>query len=182
MIADRISLKYIYDTLLNIEKSEGKISAIRLKRANVFGTTKSLPRFDNIEELKIFMNELYPYKVLSSSCDCHTKNEGIYTLTNFKLEKDGRQNSVYNYEIEFKTSVQDLINKTGLTQLNEINRLEKELKVLLDTYACFQYMEFGYTECDYIEIQTNSNYDRLIELYKKVNIKKNTIRREQRFR
>ena len=180
MVADRISLKYIYDTLLNIEIIEGKISAIRIKRTNTFGTTKSVPRFDNIEELKEFMNSLYPYRV--PNCDCQTKNEGIYTLTSFQLEKDGRQNNVYNYEIEFKTSVKDLINKAGLAQLNEINRLEKELKTLFDSYVCFQYMEFGYTQCDYIETQTNSNYDRLIELYKKVNTKKNTIRREQRFR
>ncbi|MAZ31191.1 MAG: hypothetical protein CMP57_03750 [Flavobacteriales bacterium] len=182
MIADRISLKQIYDTLLNIEKSEGKISAIRVKRRNLFGTTKSIPRFDNIEELKRFMNELHPYKVLKSGCDCHTKNEGIYTLTSFQLEKNDRQNNVYNYEIEFKSSVKDLINKTGLRQLNQLNKIEKELKVLLDGYVCFQYIEFGYTQCDYIEIQTNSKYDKLVELYKKVNTKKNIIRREQRFR
>ena len=64
MIADRISLKYIYDTLLNIQSVEGKISAIRLKRKNSFGTVKSIPRFDNIEEFKEFMDNLYPYRLL----------------------------------------------------------------------------------------------------------------------
>tara|TARA_Y100000816_G_C26000758_1_gene522905 strand:- start:86 stop:592 length:507 start_codon:yes stop_codon:yes gene_type:complete len=166
MIADRISLKYIYNTLLNVQSVEGKISAIRVKRKNSFGTVKSIPRFDNIEEFKEFMGNLYPYTFFSN-CDCETKNEGIYILTSFQLEKNDRQNQVYNYETEFKPSVSGLINNTCLKQLNELNRLEKKLKSLLDRYVCFQYMEFGYTECDYIEIVKNEHYDKLIELYKK---------------
>lgn len=165
MIADRISLKYIYDTLLNIQSVEGKISAIRLKRKNSFGTVKSIPRFDNIEEFKEFMDNLYPYR--APNCDCQTKNEGIYILTSFQIEKNERTSAVYNYETEFKTSVKDLINRQGLIDLNKINRLVEELKKLFDSYVCIQYMEFGYTECEYIETQTNEQYDRLIELYEK---------------
>ena len=121
MIADRISLKYIYNTLLNVQSVEGKISAIRVKRKNSFGTVKSIPRFDNIEEFKEFMDNLYPYR--APNCDCQTKNEGIYILTSFQIEKNERTSAVYNYETEFKTSVKDLINRQGLIDLNKINRL-----------------------------------------------------------
>ena len=135
MIADRISLKHIYDTLFSIEKIEGKVSAIRIKRKNAFGTTRSVPRFDNIADLRKYMNKLYPFKRIGNATDdCFAHNEGIFILTSFEVNKNGRQNTVYNYEIEFKTSVKNLINRLGLQQLNRINVLAKELQILVDNY------------------------------------------------
>ena len=34
------------------------------------------------------------------------------------------------------------------------------------TYTCFPYIEFGYIDCDYIEIIKNDAYYEMIELYK----------------
>ena len=166
MVADRISLKYIFDTLSTLESIHGLTTGIRIKRKNSFGTTKSVPKFENLTELKEFMDTLHPYKQ-PASCNCHTKNEGIYTLTSFSFIKDEKFIHIHNVGTGFQSSRANIINKSSIDLLNGINSLVNELKLYFDSYICFPYMEFGYTQCDYIEMVTNEQYDKLIELYKK---------------
>ena len=165
MIADRISAKYIYDSLKVLGGIYGGIENIRVKRKDHYGS-KSVPKFNNIEEYKKFIDDLYPYKS-PNSCECATKNEGIYILISFSFNIDGSLVNIHNGGNGFKSSKTNLINEASLKLLNESIFLTKELTTLFDKYVCFPYMEFGYTECDYIEMVSNEQYDRLIELYKK---------------
>jgi len=164
MVADRISLTYIKDALETVEENNGKVDSILLNRTSHYGT-KTVPRFNNTTELKKFTEDLYKY-TQPKSCSCHTKNEGIYTLLNFSFKKGVNTVFMNNLETGFQSSKIDQINKITLKKLNEMNLLNGRLKELFLNYTCFPYIEFGYIDCDYIEIIKNEPYYQLIELYK----------------
>lgn len=164
MVADRISLTYIKNALETVEENNGKISSILLNRTSHYGT-KTIPRFNTVKELISYIEELYKYK-LPQNCACHTKNEGIYTLLNFSFNKEGNVVFMNNLETGFQSSKIKEINEVTLKKLNEMNLLNKKLTDLFLNYTCFPYIEFGYIECDYIEIIKNQPYYDMIELYK----------------
>lgn len=164
MVADRISLTYIKKALETVEENNGKIDSILLNRTSNYGT-KTVPRFNTITELKKFIEELYKYNQ-PTSCACHTKNEGIYTLLNFSFKKGFNTIFMNNLETGFQSAKISEINKITLKKLNEMNNLNGKLKDLFLNYTCFPYIEFGYIDCDYIEIIKNEAYLEMIELYK----------------
>ncbi len=165
MVADRISLINIYDVLLSIDEIEGKIDTILLNRNNGFGT-KTIPRFNSLDDFKIFIDELYPYSV-PKKCNCLTKNEGIYNLLSFSVKKKNDVIFINNLSDSFKSAKSDNINSKHFNLLNLLKTNTDNLTKLNEKYVCFPYMEYGYTDCDYIEMITNKQYNILIELYKK---------------
>lgn len=166
MVADRISLIYLWKSLQIVEENNGKIDSILIHRTSHYGV-KSVPRFNSLIELKDFIKEIYKYKH-PNNCDCQTKNEGIYTLLSFSFKKD-TDNTVFinNLESGFQSSKLDQINSKTFKRLEELNEQIEYLEKLFDNYVCFPYIEFGYIECEYIEIIRNSSYYEMIELYKK---------------
>ena len=72
MVADRISVKYIYESLKVFQSIYGDLEGILVKRKSHYGT-KSVPKFNNAEEFKKFIDDLYPYKT-PNTCECATKN------------------------------------------------------------------------------------------------------------
>jgi len=166
MVADRISLITIYRSLLAINSSDGKIDSILLNRKNDYGT-KSIPKFNSLLELKEFIDTLYPYKN-ATNCNCLTSNEGIYNLISFSFKNKEEFIYVNNMQTKFETSKPKKITEINFKGLDNINSINAELNKLYGDYVCFPYMEYGYTECNYIEMITNERYDDLIELYKKI--------------
>lgn len=164
MVADRISLTYIKNALEIVEENNGKVDSILLNRTSHYGT-KTVPRFNTVKELVTYIEELYSYK-LPQDCACHTKNEGIYTLLNFSFKKEDNVVFMNNLETGFQSSKIKEINEVTLKKLNKMNLLNKKLTDLFLNYTCFPYIEFGYIECDYIEIIKNKPYYDMIELYK----------------
>ena len=164
MVADRISLVDIRDALQVVEENNGKISSIMLNRSSHYGT-KSVPRFNTLQDLKKFIDEMYPYLV-PDECSCHTKNEGLYTLLNFTFTKGTNDVFMNNLERGFQTSKRDQINDITFKRLSRLNNLNGMLRQFMLTYTCFPYIEFGYIDCDYIEIIKNEAYHQMIELYK----------------
>ena len=165
MVADRISLTYIKNALETVEENNGKIDSILLNRTSNYGT-KTVPRFNTTKEIIDFIEEVYKYET-PNHCACHTKNEGIYTLLSFSFKKGENVIFMNNLETGFQSSKINQINKITLKKLNEMNVLNGRLKELFLNYTCFPYIEFGYIECDYIEIIKNEDYLEMIDLYKK---------------
>ena len=165
MVADRISLLDIRDVLKVVEENNGKVSSIMLNRSSHYGT-KSVPRFETLQDFKKFINEIHKYKV-PEDCACHTQNEGIYTLLNFTFTKGTNEVFINNLERGFQSSKLNQMNNITFKKLNLLKTLNSKLRELMSTYACFPYIEFGYIDCDYIEIIKNEAYDEMIELYKK---------------
>jgi hypothetical protein len=166
MVADRISLITIYRSLLPIDRNDGKIESILLNRKNDYGT-KSIPKFNSLEELKEFIDSFYPY-VPASNCNCLTSNEGIYNLVSFSFKNKGELVYVNNLPNRFETAKPDKINNIHFKGLTKIKSINVELNKLYGEYVCFPYIEYGYIGCDYIEMVTNERYDDLITLYKKI--------------
>ena len=164
MVADRISLIDIRNALEVVEENNGKISSIMLNRSSHYGT-KSVPRFDTFQDLKTFIEEMHRYMV-PDKCSCHTKNEGIYTLLNFTFTKEENDVFINNLESGFESAKLDQMNEITFKRLSRLNALNGKLRQLMLTYTCFPYIEFGYIDCDYIEIIKNDAYYEMIELYK----------------
>lgn len=173
MVVDRISLIYIKNVLETVEENNGKIDSILLHRTSNYGT-KTLPRFNNLNELRTFIDELHKYS-LPKACECHTKNEGIYNILNFSFKKINLgeenliENSIFlnNLQQGWETAKPDQINAKTSKELTSLKSFLEKLRILFANYACFPYIEFGYVDCDYIEIIKNDAYYELIELYKK---------------
>jgi hypothetical protein len=72
-----------------------------------------------------------------------------------------------NLETGFQSAKINEVNKITLKKLNEMNNLNGKLTDLFLNYTCFPYIEFGYIDCNYIEVIKNEPYYQLIELYKK---------------
>lgn len=164
MVADRISLIDIRNALEVVEENNGKISSIMLNRSSHYGT-KSVPRFDTFQDLKTFIEEMHRYMV-PDNCSCHTKNEGIYTLLNFTFTKEENDVFINNLESGFESAKLDQMNEITFKRLSRLNASNGKLRQLMLTYTCFPYIEFGYIDCDYIEIIKNDAYYEMIELYK----------------
>tara|TARA_A100001037_G_C15152011_1_gene639942 strand:+ start:5101 stop:5610 length:510 start_codon:yes stop_codon:yes gene_type:complete len=165
MVSDRISLINIYDALLLIDQSDGKIDSIRLNRKNDYGT-KSIPVFNSLKEFKLFIDDLYPYKE-PNIYTCLTKNEGIYNLLSFSFKKGKDTIFINNLETAFKTANPSKINKFNFDNLQKLNKLAKSLSKLLKEYVCYPYIELGYFDIRYVEIINNIDYLNMIDLYKK---------------
>lgn len=164
MVADRISLIDIYNALLPINDNDGKIESILINRKNDYGR-KTLPKFNSILEFKRFIDDLYPYTP-PSNCNCLTSNEGVYTLVSFSFKNNGETVFVNNLPTRFQTSKPEKINSIHFKRLNETKITNTKLLKLYNNFVCFPYIEYGYVECNYIEMITNEQYDELINLYK----------------
>ena len=60
MVFDRISLIKIYDTLKIVEDNDSPVSNILLNRTSEYGT-KTVPRFKTLADLKVFIEDKYPF-------------------------------------------------------------------------------------------------------------------------
>ena len=123
-------------------------------------------RFNSLNEFKTFIDDLYPYTP-PQNCNCLTKNEGIYNLLSFSVKKDKDTIFINNLSDSFQSAKSDNINNKHFRLLNSLKGDFDDLNKLIENNVCFPYMEFGYTDCDYIEMITNKQYSVLVELYKK---------------
>lgn len=169
MITDRLSLTYIYNALRSVEENDGKIDSILLNKTSHYGT-KTVPRFNTLEELKDFINEIYPYTTILDNCKCYTNSENIYDVLSFSFKKEKETIFLNNLETGWQTAKPKQINSVIFKNLNNLKNLNKKIRILFKNYTCFPYIEFGYTECDYIEIIKNEEYDILLNIYKQVKI------------
>ena len=165
MVADRISLTYIYDALKIVQENNGKIDSILINKTSHYGS-KTIPRFDSLNELKVFINQLYPYTEPISNCKCYTNNEHVFNVLNFSFRKLEDIVFLNNLETGWQTSKPTQINQKTYKKLTELKVKLTQLTDLFENYVCFPYIEFGYIDCDYIEIVRNDKYYKLIELYK----------------
>lgn len=165
MITDRLSLTYVYNALKTVEENNGKIDSILLNKTSHYGK-KTVPRFNTLGELRTFINQMFAYTEPISNCKCYTNNENLFNVLSFSFNKGVDTIFLNNLEAGWQTSKLDQINQKTFKKLNEMNVLNEKLKELFLNYTCFPYIEFGYVECEYIEIIKNEAYLELIELYK----------------
>lgn len=165
MITDRLSLTYIYNALKIVEENNGKIDSILLNKTSHYGK-KTVPRFDNINELRLFINQMFKYTEPIDNCKCYTKNENVFNVLSFSFKKGVNTIFLNNLETGWQTQKPNQINQKTFKKLNELKLQLKGLNDLFENYICFPYIEFGYIECDYIEIVRNDEYWNLLSLYK----------------
>ena len=165
MVSDRISLVKIYNALLPIQANVGDIDEILLNRTTEWGI-KSIPKFHNLNELKEYIEDLYPYR-RPTNCNCLTKNEGVYEILSFSFKNDrGETTFVNNLPDYFQTSKPQNINTLLIKGLNNHKQNIIDLSQIYKDFVCYPYLEWGYMDCDYIEIIRNEVYNKLIDLYK----------------
>lgn len=166
MIFDRITLTEAYKVLKTVNETEGKVSHILFNR-NAFYGTKTVIRFNSVEELKSFIDTELAYKFFDPDCDCGTGNESIYTLLSFVTTIKGKKYPIYinNMRGEMESAQAAIINILNKKALNNTFIGNKRLQFLKENYTCFGYIqEQGdyVNPCDYVEIIKNKFYDELI--------------------
>lgn len=192
MVFDRITLINAYDTIKLSQDNDGRVSNILLNRSSKYGT-KTMPRFRDLEHLREFINEKYPY-IVSNECNCPTKNEGLWNVLAFEVrsrpedlnsdliaENNKRRNInvqpaskhatfVNNIRREHESQKNAFQNKMGVTKTDQLFKENTPLLSLFKDYVCFPYIELPgqYTDpCDYITIIKNDSYRTLIDKYYK---------------
>lgn len=172
MVFDRISLIAIYDTLKIVDDNDGPVSDILLNRNTVYGT-RTVPRFKTIADLKLFIEDKYPYQVWNPDCDCATSNECIYRILTFTVYVAGKRHAIFvnNIREGFESQKELHLNEISVKKVHKLFQANLQLELLKATYVCFPYIEHpgDYTNpCDYIEILKNKAYETLINIeYKK---------------
>lgn len=170
MVFERITLINIYDALKAIETNEKRVSSILINRSSKFGT-KTFPRFENIEALKSFITENYPYrKIDNPECECFTCNEGLISLLNFSVEDTEDVIFVNNLRTSFESAKEKVLNKTSIDALKKLFNQRSQLENLFLKFVCYGYVapqpEY-WNPCEYTDFITNSFYHTLIDKYYK---------------
>lgn len=193
MVFDRITLIKAYDVLKLAQDNDGNVRNILLNRSSKYGT-KTVPRFENLEHLREFINDKYPY-IVSSACSCPTKNEGLWNILTYEvysrpedLERDLIEENnkrrdikvqpaskhatfVNNMRRSYESQKASHQNALGVSKVDQQFKDDSDLRHLFKTYVCFPYIESqgNYIDpCLYIEIIKNESYTKLIENYYKL--------------
>ena len=172
MIFDRISLIAIYDTLKIVQDNDGPVSEILLNKGSEYGT-KTVPRFKTLADLKVFIEDMYPYQIWDLECDCGTANEALYNVLHFTVYLSGKKHAIFvnNMRLSFESAKELALNAISVKKVNALFQINEYLKMLKAGYVCFPYIETpgDYTcPCDYIEIIKNELYETLVNVeYKK---------------
>jgi len=192
MVFDRITLINIYDTLKLSQDNDGHVSNILLNRSSKYGT-KTMPRFRDLEHLKEFINEKYPY-IISNECGCLTKNEGIWNTLAFEVyskpvdlksdlvEENNKRRDiklqpaskhatfVNNMRREQESQKKEFQNKIGVRKTDQAFKENTLLSKLFKGFVCLPYIEDAgnyINPCDYVETVKNDSYDTIISEYYK---------------
>lgn len=169
MVFDRISLIKIYDTLKIVEDNDSPVSNILLNRTSEYGT-KTVPRFKTLADLKVFIEDKYPFQIWDPNCDCATNNEGLYNILAFTVYFEDRKHALFvnNMRAVFESQKTKELNAISVKKVNELFSIDGLLKQLKASYVCFPYIQDpgDYTNpCEYIEIIKNIQYENLINTY-----------------
>jgi len=169
MVFDRITLTSIYDTLNIVDDNDDRVSSILIHRISKYGT-KTLPRFENVKDLKAYINNNYPFVSKGDEyCGCLTCKEGFFELLNFKVN-DIEDTSMFinNLRRDFESGKGNRLNGLSVKALQSLFRQSVYTKSLFEGYVCFPYIQDPelYTDpCEYIEIIKNLQYTNTLELY-----------------
>lgn len=173
MVLDRISLIAIYDVLKIINENDGIVSNIFMNRGTIYGT-KTAPKIASVADLKIFIEENYPYVTWNEECECATCNEGVYTLLNFTVHLKGQRDAIFvnNLRKKFESAKSARLNDLSVKATDNLFKTNDMLHSLKRSYVCFPYINtldgMTYTNpCEYIEIIRNDYYTTLINSYYK---------------
>jgi len=162
MVAERITLIEIYRSLTKLQINEGLVKDIVLDR-KIDKKTKSPQAFVDLDHLKTYINQTYPYVNLSGEAQICTwmpyspvkfwvdKNNGV--LVEFKAELTTKKSSLFAMSKKKLIELQTFLNKVALS-------------IAFDDYISPSTPT--YVECVYIDdvVETDSYYW-LIQEYKK---------------
>lgn len=193
MVFDRITLINAYNTLKLSQDNDGDVRNILFNKTSKYGT-KTVPRFKNLNDLKDFINNKYPY-VISNECVCITKNENIWTLLAFEVysrpedlnkdiikESNKRRNIkvqpvskhatfVNNMRQGYESQKVRFQNSLGIKKTNATFSKDIDLLHLFNNYLCLPYIknqEQYVDPCGYVEIIKNDSYIDLVNNYYKL--------------
>lgn len=169
MLFDRITLTKIYDALKTVDSNDDRVSSILIHRISKYGT-KTLPRFENVEQLRVFINDNFPFVNQGEDyCGCLTCKEGFFELLNFKVDDfEDTFMFINNLRRDFESGKGSRLNGLSVKALQRLFRESTYVKSLFDGYVCFPYIEDPgeYTDpCEYIEIIKNRQYTNALNLY-----------------
>ena len=169
MLIDRISLSTAYQALKRVELNEGKLSKILFNKSAQYGT-KTVIRFETVEELRIFINKEYAFQMLYLNCQCGTCDESIWQLLSFTVELPNRRyiSFVNNLRGDFESAEETLLNKTSIDTLKAVFNSNTILTRLNKDATCIEYVQNQgryVSPCEYIELETNAAYEEMVTMY-----------------
>jgi hypothetical protein len=169
MVFDRISLIAIYDLLKTINENDGVVSNILMNRSSIYGT-KTAPKIQSIQELKLFINENYPYVTWNPDCQCPTCNESVFHLLSFTVHLNNSKHAVFVNKIrnKFESAKEAQLNELSVKACNNLFLFDNVISDLKGAYVCFPYMaqlDLYVDPCDYVEMITNDAYYKVINQY-----------------
>lgn len=162
MIAERITLIEIYRSLIQLQTNEGRIRDIVLDR-KLDRMTKSPEAFRDLEHLKTYINQFYPFVNLEGDTQICTWMP--YAPVKFWVEKDNDILVEFKKELTVKKSSLFAMSKKKLRELQAfLNKVTGSIQ--FDDYISPSTPT--YVECVYIDdvLETDSYYW-LIQEYKK---------------
>lgn len=178
MIADKLTLTLIYETLFRFEQNVGTIFDIRLS-FDSNGSRKSYVLKD-VKELRSMVNNIKTIHNIESPSSCFLEAETIYTLVSFgvnkrDLKERGKTSTVY-VDTAIDLSVAKEIPLAHAKDLNDLRSKLAEIANWSKKATCYAYVEdmFDYVEETYVEAVKNKSYKLLTKEYKKY-VNKNVI-------
>ena len=178
MIADKITLTLIYDTLFRIEQNVGPVFEIRIANSGQINRKSYLLK--DLKELKRMVDAIKTINNIDSPSTCFLDNEVIFTLVSFgitikDLTRKSKDTQIY-VDTAIDLSVGKVIPAAHAKDLNDLRSITDQIAALSRTATCYAYIEnaFEYVEETYVEAVKNKPYNLLTQAYKKY-VNKNVI-------
>lgn len=178
MIADKITLTLIYDTLFRIEQNIGPVFEIRV--AATSQTNRKSYILKDLKDLKRMVDAIKTINNIDSPSTCFLDNEEVYNLISFGITKKDLTRKSKDAQIYVDTaidlSVAKEIPSAHMKDLNDLRSVTDHITALSRTATCHAYIEnaFEYIQETYVEAVKNKPYNLLTQAYKKY-VNKNVI-------
>jgi|TARA_B100000768_G_scaffold131870_1_gene122534 hypothetical protein len=166
MVFDRISLIEAYKVLKTVNENDGPVSKILFNKTAFYGT-KTYPRFNNIAELRNFIETNYAYNWHNEDCECATGDESVWTLLAYEVTTPISTHAIFVNNIRrlLDSAKQADLNGLSVSITKAIFAKIERISFLFDNYVCFSYInqQGDYVDdCEYIELIKNKYYSELI--------------------
>jgi hypothetical protein len=178
MIFDRISLVSAYRALNYVNSNDGRVANILFNKKTFYGT-KTTARFQNLTELKTYIDLKFPYQYNDSQRYYDATQKTIYNLLTFSVYMKDIDTQAESKHAVFVNNIRNGIESVNQAELNDISAQELQkvfsgnlrLNFLKDnaTYESYITSQDKYLDpSDYIALIPDEFYTELINKHYKL--------------
>lgn len=174
MIANKLTLGLIYQTLYRIEQNMGPIIEIRLANSSALNRKSYI--LGSLAELKNLYNSIKFISNIESGCDCFLgEDESIYTLVSVSLNlrdiSNQKRPSTVFIDTAISLSTAKTIPSAHAQDLDNLRELTAKIESWSKRATCYAYIdqasEYLQGNPCYVEAVQNKSYKLLTQAYKK---------------